>query len=81
MRDLAFLKPKKFQDHKTISELSRFIKRDISRIRQLEREGRIPKAIRVPRGQNEVRLWSPEQCDEIKEIVDGLRPGRPSNVS
>jgi hypothetical protein len=79
MRDLSFLKSKKFQNHMTIAELARYVKRDPSRIRQLERQDRIPKAVRVRRGQNEVRLWSPAQCDEILEIVNSLRPGRPSN--
>jgi hypothetical protein len=79
MRDLEFLKPKKFQNYLTISELSRFVKRDVSRIRQLEKEDRIPKAIRVKRGQNRVRLWSPEQAEECKRIVNSLRPGRPRN--
>jgi DNA-binding transcriptional MerR regulator len=80
MRDLKFLKPNKFKDHMTIAELARFVRRDPSRIRQLERAGRIPKAVRVTRGENEVRLWSPAQCDEIKEIIDALRPGRPSST-
>jgi len=79
MRDLQFLKPRKFQNHMTIAELARYVKRDISRIRQLEREGRIPEAIRVKRGQNMVRLWSPDQCVEILNIVSELRPGRPRN--
>lgn len=79
MRDLEFLKPRKFQNYLTISELSRFIKRDVSRIRQLEKEDRIPRAHRVKRGKNSVRLWSPEQAEEVKRIVNSLRPGRPRN--
>jgi hypothetical protein len=76
-RDMAYLKPKKFQDHVTITELSRIVDRDISRLRQLEREGRIPQAARVKRGTLQVRLWSPEQVEEIKEIISKMRPGRP----
>jgi len=79
MRDLEFLKPKKFRDYYTIAELARFVKRDPSRIRQLERQGRIPKAARVKRGQNQVRLWSPDQAREILAIIADLRPGRPSS--
>lgn len=79
MRDLKFLKPKKFRNHMTIAEVARYVKRDPSRIRQLERQDRIPKAARVSCGSLEVRLWSPEQADEIKRIVNSLRPGRPSN--
>jgi hypothetical protein len=79
MRNLEFLKPKKFRNHMTIAELARYVKRDPSRIRQLEKQDRIPKAIRITRGELEIRLWSPEQCEEIKAIVNSLRPGRPSN--
>ena len=77
MRDLEFLKPAKFSEHVTISELSRIVKREVSWLRQLEREGRIPKASRVQRGQLSVRLWSPEQVEEIEEILSEMKPGRP----
>jgi hypothetical protein len=75
---MSYLKPRKFRDHVTITELSRIVDRDISRLRQLEKEDRIPKAVRVKRGTLEVRLWSPEQVEEIKAIISTLRPGRPS---
>ena len=77
MRNLEFLKPRKFSEHVTISELSRLVRREISWLRQLEREGRIPKASRVQRGKLSVRLWSPEQVEEIREILYEMRPGRP----
>lgn len=79
MRDLDFLKPERFRDYVTISELSRIVGKDISWLRRLERRGRIPKASRVTRGELEVRLWSPAQVIEIKEILSHMTPGRPRN--
>jgi DNA-binding transcriptional MerR regulator len=79
MRNLEFLKPAKFSEHVTISELSRIVGREISWLRQLEREGRIPKASRVQRGKLSVRLWSPEQVEEIEDILSEMRVGRPPN--
>jgi len=76
-RDLSYLKPKKFQKHVTITELARIVNRDVSRLRQLDREGRIPEAARITRGTLEIRLWSPAQVEEIKEIFSNMRPGRP----
>jgi hypothetical protein len=78
MRDVSFLKPARFKDYVTISELSRITAKDISWLRRLERAGRIPEASRVKRGELEVRLWSPTQVDEIKEILSRMRVGRPS---
>jgi hypothetical protein len=77
-RDTSRLKPAKFQNHRTIGELAREVDRDISWIRVLEAEGRIPKAIRVKRGRLQIRLWSPEQVEEIKEIFSNMKPGRPA---
>jgi hypothetical protein len=77
MRDVGFLKPDRFKDYVTISELSRIVVKDISWLRRLERAGRIPQASRVSRGELEVRLWSPSQVDEIKEILSKMRVGRP----
>jgi hypothetical protein len=77
MRDLTFLKPTRFSQHVTISELSKIVDREVSWLRQLEREGRIPKASRVQRGQLSVRLWSPVQVEEIQEILSRMKPGRP----
>lgn len=76
-RDLSYLKPRKFQNHVTLVEASRIVNRDPSRLRQLEKDGRIPTAARVKRGTLEIRLWSPAQVEEIKEVVAGLKPGRP----
>lgn len=78
-RDLSYFKPAKFKNYLTLSELCREVKRDQSWIRLLEKEGRIPIPQRVQRGKLSIRLWSPEQVEEIKEILSTLRPGRPSN--
>ena len=77
MRDVSFMKPEKFQDYLTITELSREVNRDTSWLKQLERDDRIPQAKRVNVGSLLVRLWSPAQVDEIKQILSMMRPGRP----
>lgn len=77
-RDVSYLKPKKFQTYLTLSELSREIGKDPSWLRALEKEGRIPKASRAKRGKLEVRLWSPDQVEEIRGIIAEHRVGRPS---
>jgi hypothetical protein len=79
-RDMAYIKPPKFRNHVTITELSRIVNRDTRRIRQLEKEGRIPEAVRVERGTLLIRLWSPAQVEEIKDIISKLRQGRPRNA-
>lgn len=79
MRDVKHFKPKRFADHMTITEVARKVNRDISWIRRLEARNKIPRARRVKAGDLMVRLWSPEQVDEIATIVANLRPGRPSN--
>lgn len=79
-RDMKFLKPKGYEDYLTITEVSRAVDRDISWIRKLEREKRIPVAHRVQAGQLMVRLWSPAQVNEIKEVLSKMRTGRPPNA-
>lgn len=76
MRDLDYLKPEKFRHYFTMSECARAVGRDPSRLRKLEARGLLPKAHRVRAGQLEIRLWSPEQVEEIKEIFANLKPGR-----
>lgn len=78
-RTLDYMKPERFKDYLTITELAIFVPADISWIRKLEREDRIPKAQRVPMGKLQIRLWSPEQAEEIKQIIRGHKIGRPSN--
>lgn len=77
MRDTVYMKPKGFEDYLTITEMSRAVDRDISWIRKLEKDEKIPKAHRVQVGKLSVRLWSPTQRDEILVIVNSLRRGRP----
>jgi hypothetical protein len=77
-RDMSYLKPAKFRNHVTITELARIVNRDPSRLKQLEKEGRIPEAARIERGTLLIRLWSPAQVEEITEIISQLKPGRPS---
>jgi hypothetical protein len=79
-RSVDYLKPKKFQDYLTLSELAEKAERDPSWIRWLEAEDRIPRAIRVKRGKISVRLWSPEQADEVCAIIATHHPGRPRSV-
>lgn len=73
-------KPEKFQHYLTVSELAEFVGRDASRIRKLEKAGKIPEASRVQCGNIAVRLWSPEQASEIRWLFENaIRPGRPPN--
>ena len=77
MRDVGFMKPAKFKEYLTITELSREVNRDVSWLKHLEREDRIPQAKRVKVGSLLVRLWSPQQVEEIRAILSQMRPGRP----
>lgn len=79
MRDVTWLKPRGFEHYFTLTELSREIDKTQSWLRKLEKDGRIPKAKRVPSGNipGGVRLWSPKQVEEIREIISKLSPGRP----
>jgi len=80
MRSVDHFKPRRYQNHLTITELANEVGRTISWLRLLERDGRIPKAARVQRGELSIRLWSPEQVEEIRDIIATHRPGRrPSN--
>ncbi len=80
-RNTDYMKPDRFQDYLTITELSRYVDRDISWLRKLERDGKIPEAHRVQVGKLSVRLWSPTQADEIYSIVRSLKRGRPKKGS
>lgn len=76
-RNVSYLKPPRFREHLTLMELCERLEKDPSWIRQLEKDGRIPKAVRVDRGQISIRLWSPAQVEEIESIIATHRPGRP----
>lgn len=77
MRDMNFIKPAKYRNHVTISELGKIVGKDISWIRKLERAEKIPRAARVQRGELSIRLWSPAQVDEIKRVFENMQVGRP----
>jgi hypothetical protein len=68
-------KPEKFQHYFTLAEVSRELLKDISWIRKLERQGRIPQAKRIQRGELSIRLYSPEQVEEMRRIFSEMRPG------
>jgi hypothetical protein len=70
-------KPAKFHNHVTITELSRIVNKEVSWLRQLEKDDRIPRAARVKAGKLEIRLWSPAQVEEVKDILSNMRVGRP----
>jgi len=80
MRDVTHFKTKRFPEHMTVMEVARAVNRDRSWILKLEKDGRIPKARRVQAGDISVRLWSPEQVEEIKSVLEKMKPGRPANV-
>jgi len=79
-KSLDYFKPPKFKTYLTLAELCERVGKDPSWIRVLESQGRIPKAIRVKRGKLEIRLWSPDQADEIQGIIAKHRPGRPRSL-
>lgn len=78
-RSVDYLKPKRFKNYLTLVEMAEKCKRDPSWLRFLEGQDRIPRATRVKRGKIDVRLWSPEQADEIVRIIATHHPGRPRN--
>lgn len=79
VKDMAFVKPEGREDYMTLVEVCAMLKRDPSWIRQLEKEGRIPKAHRVRMGTLRIRLWSPRQVEEIQEVLSKMKRGRPSH--
>jgi DNA-binding transcriptional MerR regulator len=78
-RDVSYMKPRGKKEMLTISETAASLECDISWLRKLESQNRIPKAARVRRGQIMVRLWTPEQVEEIREILAHHKVGRPAN--
>lgn len=79
-RDVAYLKPTKFKHYLTLAEMAEKVGRDPSWLRHLEREERIPRAKRVKRGKIQIRLWSPDEANEIVRIISTHHPGRPRNA-
>jgi hypothetical protein len=76
-RDVTFMKPKGHEKWLSITELSVKTEKDVSWLRKLERERRIPVAKRFPHGELSIRLWSPAQVAEIERILGTLKRGRP----
>jgi hypothetical protein len=68
-------KPEAFDGYVTLGELSVIVNRDRDYLRRLEREERLPVPKRVQRGRLYVRLYSPRQVEECKEIIAAMRPG------
>lgn len=77
-KNVGYFKPKGFEKHVTLMELSRAVNKDASWIRELESKGRIPKARRVRHGKLMIRLWSPAQVKEIEIIFSKMKVGRPA---
>lgn len=78
-RDPEYFKAKNFKDYLTLKELAIFVKRDPSRIRDMEKRGLIVSPARVKRGEITVRMYSPLQAQEIKRFFETLKRGRPKN--
>lgn len=70
-------KPDVLKDHLTLTEVCDRVRRDPSRVRQLEREGVIPAPVRVRAGKLRVRLYSPQEVAKIEEHFKNARPGNP----
>jgi G:T-mismatch repair DNA endonuclease (very short patch repair protein) len=76
--DFSRWKPDHMKDHFTMAEVARAVKRDKSRIQQLEREGVIAKPVMVKVGRLRVRLYSSAEVAKIKAHFEAARPGRAS---
>jgi hypothetical protein len=66
-------KPEGFKDYLTVMELARFVDRNVSTIRRMDRDDRLPKPARVRHGRLMVRLYSPEQAEEVKAIFAAIK--------
>lgn len=73
-------KPKGFEDYLTVAEVCALVNRDRSRLVQLERQGRLPKPVRVRVGRLYVRLYSPVEVRRIEEHFRNARPGNPKHA-
>lgn len=74
-RSPSYWKPKGYEHFKTIKELavSPGIETDPSWLRKLERRGILPRPATVKRGQIHIRLYSPEDEQEIKLILYAIK--------
>lgn len=64
--DPARWKPPTMRNFLTIGELADAVERTTNRIRTLEREGVLPKPVRVKVGRLRVRLYSPQEVRQVK---------------
>lgn len=80
-RSPNYFKPARFRHYLTIKELALAIGKDPSWIRKLERDPKrgFPQAVRVQRGELQVRLYSPEIVKEIKIYFENTKQGRIPN--
>jgi hypothetical protein len=69
-RSVDYWKPAKFKNYLTISELAYYVRRDPSVLRRAEKSGRIFTAARVRRGQLTIRLYSPQQAEELRRYFE-----------
>lgn len=75
-RSPDYFKPKQFRhSHLTRKEVAVKLGVDPSWLYKMERAGKIPSPARVKRGRIEVRLYSPEQVEEIRVIKSKIKPG------
>lgn len=88
-RDVSFWKPKLYKHYLTLSELAVEVERDPSWIRELEKQGRIPRPARINRGTLKIRLYSPDEVEDIRAILEEIsstpkkkkrKPPRPYGV-
>lgn len=77
--DPNVFKPEHLRDYLTTGELAAKVKKTRHWILRQERNGRLPKPIRVKNGRLMVRLYSPEDVALIQEIFDNAKPGRASD--
>lgn len=72
-------KPANMRDHMTRTQVARHVGRSLSRLKQLERQGVLPKPIRVKVGELRVRLYSPADVRKIERHFANAKPGKPRN--
>jgi len=74
------IKPKGFEDYLTVMEVARLVKRDRSALARAEKRGKLPRPIRVKVGRLQVRLYSPEEVEQVIEHFKNVKPGRPKEA-
>lgn len=70
-------KPDGYKHYLTIAQLARQCDRDVSRLKQLERNGIIAAPIRVKVGRHSVRLYHPDEVAAIVIYFSTINPRRP----